>query len=54
VIRGDDEDETFKWFVANDQGSGSKRDGTKIDPARRCLEPLNSETEKLPELDALP
>ncbi|MGE0132616.1 MAG: TIGR03986 family CRISPR-associated RAMP protein [Blastocatellales bacterium] len=45
VIGGDDEDETFKWFVANDRGSKS---GQAAD--RQCLEPLNSQTDKMPEL----
>ncbi|MEK6320455.1 MAG: TIGR03986 family CRISPR-associated RAMP protein [Acidobacteriota bacterium] len=53
VIGGeaDDELETFRWFVANDLGSGRKE--TRIDPARRCLKPLNENTTRLPTLPAL-
>lgn len=50
---GDDpEDETFKWFVANDQGSG--RGPGRIRPREEYLKPLTKETTFLPTLSIHP
>jgi hypothetical protein len=52
VEGGDLEDETFQWFVANDQGSGRGRD--KIHAQEQHLEPLTKETTFLPTLSIHP
>jgi hypothetical protein len=48
----DDESETFKWFVANDQGSG--RGPNKIAPHQEYLEPLTKDSVDLPTLSIHP
>jgi CRISPR-associated protein (TIGR03986 family) len=48
---GEREDKTFRWFVANDQGSGKGED--RLEGARRYLEPLSRASNVLPDLDAL-
>jgi CRISPR-associated protein (TIGR03986 family) len=50
----DPEDETFRWFVANDQGSGSEREGNRLEPARTHLRPIEERDTHLPTLEALP
>jgi hypothetical protein len=35
-----DEGENFKWFVANDVGSGSKNRGNRIEPIKESLKPI--------------
>jgi CRISPR-associated protein (TIGR03986 family) len=52
VEGGDPEDETFQWFVANDQGSARGRD--KIRPRPEYLKPLTKETTFLPTLSIHP
>lgn len=48
----DEETETYKWFVANDQGSGQ---GTnKIRPQENHLEPLTKDMVELPTLSTHP
>lgn len=54
ILGTDDfESESFKWFVANDIGSGSKRNNNQIPAAKQRLEPLNKDSEKLPHLERL-
>ena len=48
VNGADLEKETYKWFVANDAGSGSGKE--KIQPKRNMLEPLDKDTVELPTL----
>jgi hypothetical protein len=45
------EQENFKWFVANDQGSGEKKD--KIEAAEKTLETLSENSVCLPTLPRL-
>jgi hypothetical protein len=42
------ESETYRWFVANDIGSGSRND--RIGPQKKFLEPLNRSSKKVPTL----
>ncbi len=42
------EDETFKWFVANDFGSGKRR---KIEAKKKFLKPITIADDKIPTLD---
>jgi len=49
---GEKEDKTFRWFVANDHGSGNKKE-EKLDPAYKHLSPLSKESNGLPQLEAL-
>jgi CRISPR-associated protein (TIGR03986 family) len=51
VRNGNVEEETFKWFVANENGSG--RQQNKLRPAERYLEPLTRESRELPTLEPL-
>ncbi len=56
LVSGGEEDaekDTYRWFVANDFGSGSKEKGNRIEAAKVCLEPLNENSKKLPILRAL-
>lgn len=45
------EEETFKWFVANDVGSGNKNRGNRIEAVKCCLRPISADD--LPALDRL-
>ena len=45
------EKETFRWFVANDSGSGKRR---KIRAQMKCLQPLNASSQKMPTLPEHP
>jgi CRISPR-associated protein (TIGR03986 family) len=47
-----EESETFRWFVANDQGSG--QGGEKIRPQEEHLEPVTKDTTELPTLSVHP
>ena len=49
-----DEDKTFRWFVANENRSGSSEKNNRLDPEATWLEPLNNGTKKLPILSVLP
>lgn len=42
------EEETFKWFVANDLGSGRKR---KIEAKKKFLKPITTQDAKIPTLE---
>jgi CRISPR-associated protein (TIGR03986 family) len=44
------EKETFKWFVANDIGSGNKQQGTWIDSQHAYLKPIKEDSPHLPTL----
>lgn len=46
------EEETFKWFVANDVGSGSEKKGNKKKPVNCYLKPITKDD--LPELERMP
>lgn len=46
------EEETFRWFVANDVGFGSENKGNKIKPVNCCLKPITKDD--LPELERMP
>ena len=48
-----DEVEHFKWFVANDSGSGSRNKGTRIDAFKKPLKPIFQD-QPFPALDEYP
>lgn len=45
------EQETFKWFVANDSGTGSSDNNTKLDRQKDWLKPLDRNSDVLPLLN---
>jgi CRISPR-associated protein (TIGR03986 family) len=47
-----EESETFRWFVANDQGSGQGRE--RIRPQEEHLDPVTKDTTELPTLSVHP
>ena len=53
VTGQDGESELFKWFVANDKGTGRKHEGIEP-PAKQRLPPIDRKTTRLPTLPRLP
>lgn len=54
VQGGNTEDKLFQWFVANDKGSGSNRNGNQIRAAEERLKPITKDSEGLPLLTRHP
>jgi len=51
VQGGDLEDKLFQWFVANDKGSGNKRNGNFLSAKTKSLAPLSENSSELPSLE---